>query len=58
MELHELTITQAHEKLIRREISSLELTKAFLERIKDLNKKIFSYLTVTSNLALSQAKKN
>ena len=57
MELHELTIAQAHKKLIKREISSFELTKAFLARIKDLNEKIFSYLTITSELALSQAKR-
>ena len=57
MELTELTIAQAHEKLAKREISSLELTKAFLDRIENFDKKIFSFLTVTSNLALSQARK-
>ncbi|HDZ54437.1 MAG TPA: Asp-tRNA(Asn)/Glu-tRNA(Gln) amidotransferase subunit GatA [Candidatus Nealsonbacteria bacterium] len=57
MELYELTITKAHEKLVKREISSFELTKAFLERTEDLNKKISSYLTVTFDSALSEAKK-
>jgi len=57
MELTELTIAQAHEKLAKREISSLELTKAFLDRIENFDKKFFSFLAVTSNLALSQARK-
>ena len=56
MELHELTITQAHQGLIKKEFSTLELTKAFLDRIKDVDKKILSFLNITENLALSQAK--
>ncbi|OGZ17442.1 MAG: aspartyl/glutamyl-tRNA amidotransferase subunit A [Candidatus Nealsonbacteria bacterium RBG_13_36_15] len=57
MEFYELTIAEAHEKLVKKEISSFDLTKAFLRRIEELNESFFSYLTVTSNLALSQAKK-
>jgi len=57
MELTDLTITQAHEKLIKKEISSLELTRAFLEKIEELDKKISSYLSVSSDLAIFQAKK-
>ncbi|MBZ9569810.1 Asp-tRNA(Asn)/Glu-tRNA(Gln) amidotransferase subunit GatA [Patescibacteria group bacterium] len=56
MELHELTINQAHQGLVKREFSALELTKAFLDRIEKLDKKIFSYLTITKNLATSEAK--
>jgi len=56
MELTELTITQAHRGLIKKEFSALGLTKAFLDRIKELNKNIFAFLTVTEDLALSQAK--
>lgn len=57
MELSDLTIIQAHEKLVKREFSALELTKSFLDRISDLDKKIFSFLTTIPDLALSQAKK-
>ncbi|MBZ9578382.1 Asp-tRNA(Asn)/Glu-tRNA(Gln) amidotransferase subunit GatA [Patescibacteria group bacterium] len=56
MELHKLTITQAHQGLVKREFSAVELTKAFLDRIEKLDKKFFAYLTITKNLAISQAK--
>ncbi len=57
MELHELTIAQANEGLKKKEFSALELTKAFLNRIDKNDKKISAFLTVTEDLALSQAKK-
>jgi len=57
MELHKLNITQAHQGLLKKEFSSLELTKAFLNRIEKIDKKISAFLTVTEDLALSQAKK-
>ena len=57
MESKELTIGKVHEKIIKKEISAQELTKLFLERIERLNNKISAYLTVTSDLALEQAKK-
>jgi len=57
MELTDLTITQAHEKIIKREISALEFAKAFLDRIQKENKKISAFLTPTPDLALLQAKK-
>ena len=56
MNLNELTITKTHESLVRKEFSVLELTKAFLEEIEKFNKKIFAFLTITEDLALSQAK--
>ena len=57
MDLCKLTIKQAHQGLKKKEFSSVELTGAFLNRIKKQDKKISSYITVTDNLALSQAKK-
>ena len=57
MELHKLAITQAHQGLLKKEFSSLELTKAFLNSIKKNDKEISAFLTVTENLALLQAKK-
>jgi len=54
-ELYQLTIHQAHELLERREISSLELTKAALERIAEVEDKIHACVTVTNDVALKQA---
>jgi len=56
MELHELSIQQAHELLSRREISSEELTRAFLARIQRLDPRVKSYVTVSDELALEQAR--
>jgi len=56
MELHQLTITQAHEGLKKKEFSAFELTKFFLNKIKKQDKKISAFITVTDDLALSQAK--
>lgn len=55
MELQKLTINQAHQGLIDKKFSAVELTKAFLERIKTEDKKIFSYLTLNEKEAYSQA---
>jgi len=57
VELHKLTITQAHQGLVKKEFSVLELTKTFLKRIEEVDKKISSFLTVTEDLALLEAKK-
>ncbi len=56
-ELTELTISEAHKGLKDRSFSAVELTKAYLEKIKEKNKEIFSFLAVTADLALSQAEK-
>ncbi len=52
-----LTIHQAHRLLIDRKVSSLELTGAYLEHIKRLEPKVHALVTVTKELALSQARK-
>jgi len=57
MELTKLTISQAHQGLIKKEFSALELTENFLDRIKIFDKKFSSFLTLAKDLALSQAKK-
>jgi aspartyl-tRNA(Asn)/glutamyl-tRNA(Gln) amidotransferase subunit A len=49
------TIHEAAEKLAQREISSVELTRAHLERIDRLEDRIKSFITVTPELALKQA---
>ena len=55
MELHDLTIAQAHQKLKNKEISSLELTRAILNRIAKVEPKVGAYITLTAELALAQA---
>ena len=56
MELSELTIKEAHQKLRKKEVSSVELTQACLDRIEKKDKDINAFLTITSELAISQAK--
>ena len=56
MELAQLTIREAHELLKSRQISSVELTQATLDRIREIDPRVKSYVTVTDELALDQAK--
>ncbi len=56
MKLHELSIQQAHELLSNRRISSEELTRAYVERIQQLDSQVKSYVTVSEELALEQAR--
>ncbi len=53
MDLIGLTIKQAHEGLKNKEFTSVDLTKAYLEKIKksDLN----AFISITEDLALQQA---
>ncbi len=54
-QLTELTITQALEKLRAKEISAVELTRAYLAHIEKLNPSLQAYLTVTNEQALQNA---
>ena len=56
MNLYELTIQKAHKLLKQKKISSQELTKAVLERINSIEKKIGAYITITHETAMSQAR--
>ena len=53
--LNKLTITQAHQGLKKKEFSSVELTEAVLNRIRERNQDIGAYLTITEESALKQA---
>jgi len=57
MELSNLSVRKAHEMLVNKQISSVELTSAVLENIRRLDPKIKAYLTVTETHALEQALK-
>src|SRR6266581_886015 len=54
-ELYELTISEAGELLRDRTISSVELTQAYLDRIRALEDKVKAFTLVTDELALKQA---
>ena len=55
MELFELTINELHEKLKKREVSSVEATKSFLSRIEAVEGKVSAFITVTPEEALQSA---
>jgi len=55
MELHELTIQQAQQKLSAGEASSLELTEALIARITAVDDKVHAYLALTFDLARQTA---
>ncbi len=57
MKVSDLTIKKAHQGLINKEFSALELTKSYLEKIKKEDKEINSFLSVYQEKALSQAEK-
>jgi aspartyl-tRNA(Asn)/glutamyl-tRNA(Gln) amidotransferase subunit A len=56
MQLNELTILEASKGLKNKEFSSVELTKACLKRIKETDSKIKSFITITEDVALAQAR--
>jgi aspartyl-tRNA(Asn)/glutamyl-tRNA(Gln) amidotransferase subunit A len=55
LNLYDLTIHQAHQLLRSKEISSVELVKAVLERIVQIEEKVRAFVIVTEELALRQA---
>ena len=55
MTMHQLTIHEAHKLLKAKELSSVELTKASLERISKVEPDVRAIITITEELALKQA---
>src|SRR6266571_5846055 len=55
MELFELTIHELHEKLKRKEVSSVEATRAVLARIEAVEPQVHAFITVTAKEALADA---
>ena len=55
MDLCRLTIHEASELLRHQEVSSLELTQAVLDRIREVEGKVRAFVTITEDLALQQA---
>ena len=57
MEMNNLTIKEAHELLMTKKITSLELTEFFLNRIKKIDKNLKTCISVFDKEALKEAKK-
>lgn len=55
MNWEELELSELREKLDNKEVSSVELTKYFLARIKEQNPELNAFITVTEDEALKQA---
>ena len=54
--MHNKTLAEQSRALAAGDISSEELTRAYLDRIRDLDSTYNSYITVTEELALNQAR--
>jgi len=55
MKPYELTIQEAHRLLKRKEITSVELTRAVLDRVTSMEDKVGAYLTINADAALKEA---
>jgi aspartyl-tRNA(Asn)/glutamyl-tRNA(Gln) amidotransferase subunit A len=56
MELFDLSILELHRKLKAKEVSSVEATRAMLDRIEAVEPRIGSFITVTAEQALADAR--
>ena len=56
MELFELTSHELREKLEKKEITVIEVTKAYLDRIRQVDSQVKAYITVLEEKALEKAK--
>lgn len=57
MDLYKSTAHELHDKLVNKEISSVELTKALYERIDEVEGDVQAYITLDKDNALAQAAK-
>lgn len=56
LELYKLTVHEAHELLVKKQISSEELVKAILKRIEEIDEKVKAYITVDEEKALEASR--
>lgn len=56
MDLHTLTISTLSEMLSQKQVSAVEVTKAYLKRIESVDMTLNAFVTVTSEHALEMAK--
>ncbi|MFC1982813.1 Asp-tRNA(Asn)/Glu-tRNA(Gln) amidotransferase subunit GatA [Chloroflexota bacterium] len=57
MKIDDLTVHEAHQLLKSKQLSSVELTGAYLERIRKVEQEVHALVTVTDDLALEQARR-
>lgn len=55
MQLYALTIHALRELLLKKEVTSVEITGSVLARIKEVDHKVHAYITLTPEVALEQA---
>ncbi len=55
MNLYDMTIAQLHKMLVEREISSVELARAVIDRARSVEPHLRAFITVTEDLALEAA---
>jgi aspartyl-tRNA(Asn)/glutamyl-tRNA(Gln) amidotransferase subunit A len=55
-DLTRLSIGEASRRIAAREVSPVELTRAYLERIESVDPRVNAYITVTADQALEQAR--
>ncbi|MDE4542431.1 Asp-tRNA(Asn)/Glu-tRNA(Gln) amidotransferase subunit GatA [Thermoanaerobacterium sp. R66] len=55
MELHELTIHELNELLRKKEVSAVDVTKAYLKRINEIEPKVDALICETEDFALKRA---
>ncbi|MDP2992727.1 MAG: amidase family protein, partial [Deltaproteobacteria bacterium] len=55
MQLYAQTIHALRELLLKKEVTSVEITESVLARIKEVDHKVHAYLTLTPEAALEQA---
>src|ERR1700680_4549323 len=55
-ELHFITVADASRRITRRELSPVELTEAYLQRIAAVDAQLQSFVMLTADLARRQAK--
>ena len=55
--MYDLTIQQAHDLLGNHEMSSEELTRACIQRIRDVEPDLNAFITITDDLAIEKAQR-
>ena len=57
MDITELTVHELQEKLKNKELTSYDITKAYVDRIEEKEKDVQAFVTTLTNEALEQAEK-
>ncbi|NWF54527.1 MAG: Asp-tRNA(Asn)/Glu-tRNA(Gln) amidotransferase subunit GatA [Syntrophaceae bacterium] len=55
MKLYQMTAHQLHQLLLRKEVTSREITQSVLQRVEEVEGRIHAFITLTPEMALEQA---